>query len=417
MTATLQRRGLGYSACFGEVEFRINRLRESGGELKAQLRVVRHYVAGPAGGETLWRGSANLSSDRSRASLAGALAKVLAVDPLTSQPIRWDGLLNTFATQVLDAEDEELQLQLVGAGQIADEPRALMGGSFLTPGERNLLYAPGGTGKTTIAAAVALSLTTGAEIIPGWPVAQTMEVLILDFEDRPQRWHRLFQALARGAGLPEASIRYLRIRGRLADHLEQVASIVTEHGIGLLIIDSAEAAAGVSDGDGFNDRVARLYGAIGRLGVTTLMIDHVTGTDARADHAEDMPYGGVFKVNWSRQVWRLQREKEPQNGRADLLLVNRKVNDGPKAAPISLSVIYGADSIRFERTELEAPELVKSLSQPAQILHALRTGAQSAGELSDTLELPAGQVRSILNRLQKSSRVVKLPTGHWGLGQ
>jgi len=293
----------------------------------------------------------------------------------------------------------------------------LMGGSFLTPGERNLLYAPGGTGKTTIAAAVALSLTTGAEIIPGWPVAQTMEVLILDFEDRPQRWHRLFQALARGAGLPEASIRYLRIRGRLADHLEQVASIVTEHGIGLLIIDSAEAAAGVSDGDGFNDRVARLYGAIGRLGVTTLMIDHVTGTDARADHAEDMPYGGVFKVNWSRQVWRLQREKEPQNGRADLLLVNRKVNDGPKAAPISLSVIYGADSIRFERTELEAPELVKSLSQPAQILHALRTGAQSAGELSDTLELPAGQVRSILNRLQKSSRVVKLPTGHWGLGQ
>src|ERR1700693_1740569 len=86
--ARLERHGLGYSRNFGDVRFQLNRLRESGGELKCQLRVLVQY---PATGhkETLWRGSFNVSSERGRGSMAQALTQRLRNHPASEFPIPW----------------------------------------------------------------------------------------------------------------------------------------------------------------------------------------------------------------------------------------------------------------------------------------------------------------------------------------
>ncbi len=411
--AQLERHGLGYSRGFGDVRFQISRLRESGGELKCQLRVVIEY---PAAGhkETLWRGSFNISSERGRGSMAQALGQRLRNHPANETPIPWNAHLSALCIEVLDAEDDQLQLEQVGTGDLDDEPRTLLG-PMLVPDEINLLYAPGGSGKSTFAACIAVAMQTGAEVLPGWTTALTMPVLILDFEDRPRTWHERIRAISRGAGQGEARFNYLRIRGRLADHLEQISATVTELGIGLVIVDSVEAAAGVSDGDGWNDRVSRLWLAIGRLGVTVLMIDHTTGSDARTDQADDLPYGGIFKVNWSRQLWRLQREREPQAGRAELLLVDRKRNDGPKTKPIGFSIVYGPGTIRLERSTVEAPELVRGLSQPDRITRFLQlNGAATLRAISQGAGIEEPSVKAVLHRY-KDRRFTKRADETWGL--
>ena len=409
----LERHGLGYSRHFGDVRFQLSRLRESGGELKCQLRVGFDYTA-TGHKETLWRGSFNISSERGRSSMAQALSKRLRTNPANDSPIPWDSHLTALCIEVLDAEDGHLELEQVGSGELADEPRTLLG-PMLVPDEINLLYAPGGSGKSTFAALIAVAMQTGAEVLPGWTPAITMPVLILDFEDRSRTWHERIRAICRGVNQDESRFHYLRIRGRLADNLEAISAVVTDLRIGLVIVDSVEAAAGVSDGDNWNDRVDRLWKAVGRLGATALMIDHTTASDARSDQADDMPFGGVFKVNWSRQLWRLQREKEPQDGRAELLLVDRKRNDGPKTKPIGFSIIYGPSTIRLERSTVEAPELVKSLSQPERIARFLKVnGPAPIRTISQGTGIEEPSVKAVLNRY-KDRRFSKSADDTWAL--
>lgn len=71
-----------------------------------------------------------------------------------------------------------------------------------------VLFGKGGAGKSTLAAAVAMSLQTGAELVPGWRPSVRAPVLILDFEAISRRWDWTIKALAAGAGIEPPGLAY-----------------------------------------------------------------------------------------------------------------------------------------------------------------------------------------------------------------
>jgi AAA domain len=408
----LERYGLGYRRAFsGGVLMTVNRLRESRGETSCELAVTKFWEHGPPQGEPIARFRMNLSSLTARKTAARYLEERLG-------EVQWGGSLEILCREVLDAERGGPKLELVGAGNPPAEPDTLLG-PMLPVGEPTLLYARGGTGKSTVAAGIAYSVETGVEVFPGWRPALTSPVLVIDFEGRPRTWSARLKAVAAGTSEPERAVRYIRLRSRLSDYVEEVAALVTKHAIGLVMVDGVEKAigAGSGDGDGFKDRAQRLFEAVEQMEVTSLLVDHVTGLDARSDDDEADPYGSVYKTNWARQVWRLKRQREPEHGRAELLLKCRKYNDGELPQAVSLAALYEPGSIRFEPMAApEAPEMVRAaLSQPEQVRRILAAGARKAPELAAEMDLPANHVRVLLGRLVRRGEIARLTGDMWGL--
>ena len=59
--------------------------------------------------------------------------------------------------------------------------------------------------------------------------------------------------------------------------------------------------------------------------MAVLVIDHVSG-DNLSRNAAAKPIGGIAKVNRARGVWELRAEQEPEDGRIELVLMDRKRN-------------------------------------------------------------------------------------------
>lgn len=386
----LRRRGLGYvlGSDPGESprwEVAVNHLRASGGELRGELRVL-------VDGRHLSAGTFNLSSLSARASTARLLAT-------RSPGLKWAEILERICVSVLATEGAGEPAVVIGRRRESTSETRLLA-PLLPVGKPSVLFAPGGAGKTTLGAAMAVSVSTGCEVIPGWHPSTSHPVVVLDWESSSADWSTLLADIADGAGIDPPKVAYRACRRPLADDIEQVAELVAGVGAGLVIVDSVGLALGAGrEAADPADAVLRLHQALRHLGTTSLLVDHVTGADIGQGIAGvSRPYGSVFKVNAARDVWELRREQEPQDGIAEILLVNTKTNTGARHRPIGLRVVYQEGKIRFEQGEVTAPELERRLSTTQRMRRALASGATTTRALSAELGVPEPSIRSALQR-------------------
>ena len=386
----LQRRGLGYLLASdpGEDprwEVGVSHLRASGGELRGELRVLvngRHVSAG----------TFNLSSLSTRATTARLLAA-------RSPGLPWAEILERICVSVLATEGAGEPAEVIGRRrEVTGEARLLP--PMLPAALPSVLFAPGGAGKTTLAAAIATSVSTGSEVIPGWSPSVARPVVVLDWESTSSDWSNLLAAIAEGAKIEPPKIAYLGCSRPLADDIERVAELVTGLGAGLAIVDSVGLALGMGREVGDPaDAVLRLHQALRHLRVTSLLVDHVTGADiGQGVTGASKPYGSVYKINAARDVWELRREQEPQDGVAEILLVNTKTNLAAKHSPIGLRVVYRDGAIRFETGEVTAPELEARMKTAHRMRRLLASGATTTRALSSELGVPEPSIRSALQR-------------------
>lgn len=386
----LQRRGLGYALASepGELppwEVSVSRLRVSGGELRGQLRVLvdrRHLSAG----------TFNLSSISGRAATARLLT--------ARQPkLAWPDILERFCVAVIAADGAGEPSQMIGRRRESTADRLLLP-PLLPAGHASVLFGPGGAGKSTLAAAVAVSVATGSEVVPGWKPSAAAPVVLLDWEATADDWTNLLASVAEGAGLEPAKVAYFPGRRPLADDVERIAELVAGLGAGLVIVDSVGLALGAGrEAADPADAVLRLHQALRHLRTTSLLIDHVTGADiSQGANGTSRPYGSIYKSNSARDVWELRREQEPRDGVAEVLLVHAKANLSAKHPPIGLRVIHQGDTVRFERGEVTASELEARLSIAQRMRRCLAQGALTSRALAGELSVPEPSVRSALQR-------------------
>lgn len=327
--------GMGYAGCWdaGGVEIRVDHLRRRQGELHGEIYVT--CAAAAVGQGRLHRAALNLSSTRSRESLAKALEVRSRVD------LRWADYIEEFCTAVLGADDEGEPVVAVG-GLDAAPPEGYTVAALLPEGKPTILYAPGGVGKSYLAVYAAVSVSTGRPML-GWPTTPG-RVLYLDWETDQYEIDERVKRVARGMGVAAPEVFYRQCRQSLDHMAEQLAAFIAMEGVGLVIIDSVGMATSrVGEGGSFEETALRLFGAIRTLATTALLIDHVNSADARNPDGATKPYGSIYKVNMARSVWELRPGQFP----GELGLYHRKVNRGALHAPVYYHWHHQGDEVRF----------------------------------------------------------------------
>lgn len=215
----------------------------------------------------------------------------------------------------------------------------------LHPGEGAILYGPGGSGKGTTAAWLALE-----------HVRQDPEgcVYVADFERHEAEWGGRLRRLGAAAG-ELARIHYASPysplwtapRGLLPEVAHLVRADCDRLGVSLLVVDSITVAAAAGDAMGGQQSASEYFDALARIGRRSLSLAHVTGA---AQRWPDRPFGSVHLHNLARETWAIEvvrQEAEPPDTRGLTLtaveLRNKKANGRPKARPQVLAFEYEPD--------------------------------------------------------------------------
>lgn len=272
------------------------------------------------------------------------------------------------------------------------------------------------TGKSWLALALAVSVTTGLEILPGYRPLLRGTVLYLDWETDHDTLNLRVQQIARGAGIDTPNILYLRMDGPFADSVERILALIQEHGVVLIILDSVEAAmaGSVSAGAPPNEGPSKINRGLRRLGrITSFMVDHISAEQAQQKGVARKAYGNIFKRNWVRLAFQLKQARESSaDGYGHLGLFCAKRNNGKEFAPVGLRWEINDEVCRWSREEIDDPELEEALP-PADRLAAYlrREGPSQPSSISQGTGLAGGTVRSLLSR--RADRFYKNLHGLW----
>lgn len=396
----IMRIGLGYQAAFRQpsIRLKITHLKTRSGETSGELTATHSAPSGHLG--HLYQGRFNLSSLTARTTAAKYLGSRLEAD--------WVSMLEQFCLGVLKLERAGEPWYDLDHVNFPVNMRALVD-PILPLNVPTVVFAPFSAGKTTLAAAVALSVATGVEVVPGWRPLQG-PVVILDWEDQPEPWQQRLRMLAKGAGVHGLGvIKYRSCFRPLHEDVDSVAGYCDEHQASLVIIDSLGLAAGISDGDP-SESAIRLFAALRAVGRTSLLIDQVSGETAKAEAPAQKSYGSIFKMYLARVAFELRREREPGDGDAEVLMINTKSNHGPKLKPIGLRYSYAADSIRIRPASVVAHDLQAAMPHHVRLAHFLADRGPSLVALAaEELGLGAGTVRALVSRHR--NQFTRLPDG------
>ena len=302
----VEQRGLGWAVVWPNqnVVLRFDAVKQSRDSLYADLSVTMGAGAGPEG-HVKWSRE-NLTSSRTRDMLAKSLS-------LTNGDVRWGDVLERSFVAIVGVVRQGEPEEFVQP-EAHTAPTILMLVDPLAPeGQATVLFGPGGSSKSYVATALAASVASGREVVPGMTPRTSGPVLYADWETDRDTFARRLSRVAAGAGLGgQIGVYYRRCRRPLGDDVEPIAEIIARRGVILIIVDSVEMASGAGgEWSDANDRALRMFGALRLLGVTSILVDHVSKAELDRTRRYGMsPYGSIFKGNLARSVWELRRSEE-----------------------------------------------------------------------------------------------------------
>jgi hypothetical protein len=412
----LEKRGLGYLITWPDqqVELAFSRLKHRSSDVTADVLITCTLPGLGVKGSQLSMGRQNLSAPKGRMDFARTLQRRTHDDK--AELIDWEDVIERSYVEILIAEARGEPIVDIDGWNDAPEFRAYALDPIAPRGEPTVLYAPGGTGKSYLSLALALSIQLGREIVPGIPPAMTGPVLYLDWETNAKTVKYRIRKIATGMGFDPPRIAYRRCTAPLADDAEQLSVEIAKRGTVLVVIDSAGAAIGsMGDYGDANEGALRFFEAIRALGsdLTVIVIDHVKKpvfTKRGGPAPSDGPYGSVYKVNAARSVWEL---REAARGEDDVTcsLRHAKVNDSKIYRPITYRLVWSPEGQAPETATFETADYVAEVGsrQGASVadraLEAIGSGRMSTSMIAQLLGASIDTVRRSLNR---DSRFVRM---------
>jgi len=325
----------------------------------------------------------------------------------------WDGILESLASNIVREVDHPGELIDVTNHTMSSDTPWLYE-PFLRGNNATLFYGDGGEGKSTLVAAMLLSIASGTSVLPGGTVHKQGPVLFLDWESDADSFVRSIKGLAAGKNItiPKDSILYRRMHGSLEDYQDVIQRDVSEHGIVAVATDSLVALAG---GDVNESEAARIYFNIMRsLGVTSVGITHTTkGQDNK-------PFGSAFYWNYARSVFLVKKDQQSGSSSSEIGIYHQKANHGELLQPYGATVLFDSDKITYSGSSVQSsPTLALHTSHRDRLIYALRNHNKSAEDLADELTtdkltVTVGTVRATLNRY-KDVFVPITSSGTWML--
>lgn len=370
------------------------------------------------GWKKLYHDRLTLISSRSRASAASHCAK-------TMPDLDWQQIFDTVCLETLDAHrGGEPSIMFRDLKQREGLEYRLT--PLLADGRPTLLYAPGGTGKSYLAVFASVLVAMGYMRFDLGMEPEPGPVLYLDWETEEQDFRDMGTEVMRGLGLDDMDppIVYRRMTGSLRHNLESVQAAVSEHGVQMLVVDSAAPACGGNPES--MEAVGAFFDALRGIRmpadtrtssprpITSLILAH------KAKNSESTgPFGSVFWWNYPRAVYRMH--SSPHDGETTMVvaLKHEKANRGQRQHPMGLRFTWadGGFSVEAASVTDDYDLAEKAASTSQRIVAAIKENgwtAMTAPEIADELDIAHGTVRQALNR--GSGKIfAKLAGDRWGL--
>jgi hypothetical protein len=184
--------------------------------------------------------------------------------------------------------------------------------------------------------------------------------------------------------------------------------VCANEGIGLLIIDSLGIAL-QGDAEAARDVIRFHHDYLDPFraaGVTLLIIDHQSKTQAGERYQNKRSFGSVYKENLARSVIQVE-PGERGEGLLTLKLRQTKNNFGPKAEPFGARLAFTEEKITVDAHVLDATELAEegTLNARDRVSLALKDGPAYPADVAETCVMPLGTVKNELTRLRKRGMV------------
>lgn len=356
--------------------------------------------------------STNLMAPRSRKDLVNELND--------RHSENWSAILQHVTAEIV-ASLASSGVSIDPATHVIDRSGVWLAHPYVRSKTPTLLQGDVGTGKTTIATAICLSLATGRSLVPGMTVAAPCNVGFWDWESDEDAFTATIQAIASGAGVkvPEGRIVYRRLSGPIETHLPALQRLRIEHELKVAIVDSVIAC---SNDDVSQAAAARsYYQTLRALDVASLGITHITknGDDAK-------PYGSVFYAALSRNSFLLSRADpdDPENNVVGVYHKKLNMGIGRPQKPLGLAVDIQTDetgfpsAIRYTAADLaDEPKLAGKLTDKDRIIVRLKRGLASNEDMAAHLAKTPEQTRALMHKKAWKGKLWTQvpPTMQWGL--
>lgn len=387
-----------------DVEIKFSNISSSGEAIYAYVRV---FITIPVR-KLISTTKLNLLSSRSISELTRRLNDVYPYD--------WSQILQASCTKVIE---EFLNPPTPEKLTLTERlyPKFLID-RFILHQSPTLWFAPGGSGKSLLALALAVCCENGLDL---FGTCEPTKTLYLDWETDYQETTRRVSLIAEGLSkiyeikkeemaLPS----YLRMYLPLVNGTEELLETVNTYGYQLLIIDSVAPALGsdlISAAE-----VTRFFGSVRRLnaeGITTLLITHISKGEKKDNKSQRTPFGSIFFENFPRLTWELRSEYREDDNSFLFGVFCRKSNVG-KLEPKGYKLSFLPNCVNIEYIDPEETDGAKQTLAEMTIA-LLEKQDMTAKELASTLQATPETIWVTLNRLKKKGIIDNMENGKWGL--
>lgn len=359
------------------LQFDVDRLRRDRHELIGELAVRCELAGARTFNGVLSVGTFNLSSPTARYTRAKDLQR-----SANAPELDFAGYLEELCQRVLASERAGqpaiLLKSVVCPADEADSTITIHGISI--PMRHSIIvFGDGGTGKSTIALAIAGELERFGK-----------STLVLDWEQDEYENRKILGKLF-GDDLPD--VKYRRCERPLSVEVDGIAQQVRECAIDYVIADSVAFAC---DGPPESAEVAqRYFRALRQLRVGSVNVAHIT----KGENGDKRPFGSAFWHNGARATYYAERASDSTSDEMIVGLFNRKNNLGPLLPPFGLSLNFQPHRIAIGPANLaDSDELAAKLPLWARMKGALRRGPKTLVDLSEELGAKVDTVERTMRR-------------------
>ena len=308
------------------VSIRAERLRDKGDSFKAELVIEADLAMGDSyRKQRLNRGVTDMLSDGAKKALVTTVSEITEDYP----NILWGNIIRDSFDAIMDTYREGVPVETMNSLDVFT-PRTYALYPMFVKGVANLMWAPGGSGKSYFALLTCVMVDRGMNTMN--MRAPKGNVLYLDWEEEPDVFRQRLFALQKGLDVSnpeESGILYKKMVGSLASNIESISKTVIDNNITYLVVDSVGPALG---GSGIDQEVVEEYfRALRVLDVTNLSIDHANR--AGETTGQWQIHGSAFKYARARQVYEVRKVQEHESGELEVVLYHRKANDSGSRSP------------------------------------------------------------------------------------
>lgn len=291
---------------------------------------------------------------------------------------------------------------------------------FLIRHENNLLFSPGGGGKSYLAELwIALMESQTGHKLPWIVRPEYVRGLMLDWErsydTNAYRFGQILLGLNLPPSCPDAPFSYQRLAQPLIQEIRNVQYLINKFRVNFLLCDSALGACG---GDLFSPSAAGEYfrglntlHAFDGGPLTTLTLAH---TAKNTETGRKSAYGAAMWTNEPSSVWELVPSEDKNHNVTRFTLQDNKHNHGWQA-PQSVQVDYKGSPDGTIYSSCEPLEITNPHKHWSVIYDAL-AASSSIKTLAEITKLSYATVQQNLLAMEKAGHAKKLDYGAWSQG-